>query len=317
MKDKSANNYTLEIIDSRDSIPFRRSNRYIAGSINGALLLEQIVYWYAKMGHKPFYKIKEPCSSPQYKVGQSWCEELGFSSREFDTAIKLIGQKISKNIAKDENVLVHYWVDFRRLTFYEINMELYNKLRSEYYDKELIRLQCVHNEQTSKQQNVIYDDRKCGKRSYVNAESAVSVNAESASGYIREYFTESTHINTTSEQSSPAAVSLKPLTTVELVDVYKQEFPNNPHPSLSPVTNCYFRSLLNLIRDFKKAWKADNDTELTEATFRGYLLFLQQQAPQFALGEYVHARSGVKMKNGLPTFLKVEHYVKFFNGEYS
>ncbi len=123
--------------------------------------------------------------------------------------------------------------------------------------------------------------------------------------------------STTSEQSSPAAVSSKPLTPVELVEVYKQEFPDNPHPALSPVTKCYFRSLLDLIREFKKAWKADNGTELTEATFRGYLLFLQQQAPQFALGEYVHARSGVMMKNGLPTFLKVEHYVKFFNGEYS
>lgn len=194
MKDDNANNYTLETMDSRDSIPYRQSNRYIAGSINGALLLEQIVYWYAKMGQKPFYKIKEPCDSPQYKTGQSWCEELGFSSREFDTAIKLIGQKISKKNLKDESVLVHYWVDFRRLTYYEINMDLYSRLKSEYYEKELIRLQSIDNEQTRKQQKRIYGDRKCGKRSYVNAESAVSVNAESASGSIREYLTENTAV---------------------------------------------------------------------------------------------------------------------------
>lgn len=194
MKKESANNYTLETMDSRDSIPFRRSNRYIAGSINGALLLEQIIYWFGKMGNKPFYKLKEPCDSPQYKPGQSWCEELGFSSREFDTSIKLIGQKISKNIIRDENALVHYWVDFRRLTFYEINMDLYIKLKNEYYEQELIRLNSIDNEQSRKCGKRSYDDRKCGKRSYVNAESAFSVNAESASGSIIEYLSENTNV---------------------------------------------------------------------------------------------------------------------------
>lgn len=235
MKKDNATSHTLEIMDSRDSIPFRRSNRYIAGSINGALLLEQIVYWYAKMGQKPFYKIKEPCDSPQYKIGQSWCEELGFSSREFDTAIKLIGQKISKKIIRDENILVHYWVDFRRLTFYEINMELYSKLKNEYYEKELIRLGCIDNEQTRKCEKRIYDHRKCGKRSYVNAESAVSVNAESASGYIRDYITEITHVcvgnpenpeNTEPTKHTHTEESLKQKLTTnpECLDLFNSKF---------------------------------------------------------------------------------------------
>lgn len=235
MKKDNATSHTLEIMDSRDSIPFRRSNRYIAGSINGALLLEQIVYWYAKMGQKPFYKIKEPCDSPQYKIGQSWCEELGFSSREFDTAIKLIGQKISKKITRDENILVHYWVDFRRLTFYEINMELYSKLKNEYYEKELIRLGCIDNEQTRKCGKRSYDHRKCGKRIYVNAESAFSVNAESASGYIRDYITEITHVcvenpenpeNTEPTKHTHTEESLKQKLTTnpECLDLFNSKF---------------------------------------------------------------------------------------------
>ena len=232
MIDKNTTNYTLENIDSRDSIPFRRSNRYIAGSINGALLLEQIIYWYAKMGHKPFYKIKEPCESPQYKTGQSWCEELGFSSREFDTAIKLIGQKISKNKIRNEDVLVHYWVDFRRLTFYEINMDLYVRLKNEYYEKELIRLNSTDNEQSRICGKRIYGDRNCGKRSYVNAESAVSVNAESASGSIRDHLSEITRdLSLGDSANTPTVIkdsSIKTKRPYEQDDLFKLFYSNYP-----------------------------------------------------------------------------------------
>lgn len=168
---KSSINYSLEEIDQRDSIPYKKSNHYIAGTMKGAILLAQIVYWYGIMGFKPFYKFKEPCDSPQYKVGQSWSEELGLTKREFDAVLKTFGKKIKSSDERDPNVLVHFWVDFRRLTFYEINMDLYAKLKNEYYEKQLL---LIKEADLRKEQNVTYDDRKEQNVTYVNDKMSLS-----------------------------------------------------------------------------------------------------------------------------------------------
>jgi len=116
---------------------------------------------------------------------------------------------------------------------------------------------------------------------------------------------------------NPSYQEPEQLTPSDLIQIYKEEFPNNPHPIKNPITKDYFPSLIKLIKNFKIAWKEDNETELTPETFRRYLVFLQKQAPKFALGEYKHPNSEKITRNGLPTFINVEHYVKFFNGEYS
>lgn len=63
----------------------------ITGSINAALMMAQLEFWFKIMGGKPFYKFLEPCTHELYKVGDSWSEELGMTSSEIRSAFKRIG----------------------------------------------------------------------------------------------------------------------------------------------------------------------------------------------------------------------------------
>ena len=83
----------------------------IAGSRDAALLLNQILYW-TRIMQKEFFKYKLPPSryenetdneylnrmeKKQYKIGDSWCEELGFTEKAFNAAIELIAYKKHKD----------------------------------------------------------------------------------------------------------------------------------------------------------------------------------------------------------------------------
>lgn len=94
-----------------NAIPYRPELRQTAGSITAAILLQQMLYWREKSGDKPFYKFKQPCQHPAYKAGDSWCEELGFTRSEFDTALKHLVSRglVSKQVTRD------------RLTIYTVN----------------------------------------------------------------------------------------------------------------------------------------------------------------------------------------------------
>lgn len=130
--------YLNMLADDKNLITYRPKLNKITGSVTSTILLQQILYWYKLKGYKPFYKFKEPCPSNElYKVGDSWCEELGFSRSEFDLSIKNIGQKINKNDKRDLNKLVHYWIDSSRKTFYEINVKLFEEKLNELYNDEL------------------------------------------------------------------------------------------------------------------------------------------------------------------------------------
>lgn len=102
-------------------IAYRPRLRQIAGSVTATILLQQILYRWKHNNFQPFYKYKEPCNKDDYRPGDSWCEELGFSREEFDTALKYIGQKVSRNVTKDEGKLVWYWTMPDRKTWYEVN----------------------------------------------------------------------------------------------------------------------------------------------------------------------------------------------------
>jgi len=122
-------------------IPYRRELRPLLGSVNATILFQEAVYLHGLKNKddemRPFYMFKQPPNKhPLYSPGQSWVELLGFSPREFDTAIKKIGTKIS--IRKDDlrEVLDHsilntdpsglliYWTTADRITYYLLNVPL-------------------------------------------------------------------------------------------------------------------------------------------------------------------------------------------------
>lgn len=108
-------------------IPYRPKLREAAGSVTAAILLQQIIYRWYHNGQKPFYKYKEPCNADSYRAGDSWCEELGFSRSEFDTALAKIATKIKAGHPRPDS-FVWYWVTMDRKTWYNINQEAIEKL---------------------------------------------------------------------------------------------------------------------------------------------------------------------------------------------
>jgi hypothetical protein len=73
-----------------EPLPGQKQPRELTTS--GAILLQQLDYWFARYP-KGFYKFIEPPKTPHraYKDGDSWQEELAFSRREFTTAFDQIG----------------------------------------------------------------------------------------------------------------------------------------------------------------------------------------------------------------------------------
>lgn len=116
-------NPLLEMLaEDKATIAYRPRLNKITGSVTSTILLQQILYWYKKQGAKPFYKFKEKCAHKLYNSGDSWCEELGFSRREFDTALSNISIKRNKsNRDDDRKAYVYYWITPERITYYTID----------------------------------------------------------------------------------------------------------------------------------------------------------------------------------------------------
>lgn len=113
----------------------------ITGHILASILLSKILYWCDTM-KRPFYKFKEPCNHELYEKGESWTEELGFSRKQFDTALKKIGTKVTQGSSKSaimagnkpEHIVV-YWTDSNRLTWYSINSTLFDMFLDDILDE--------------------------------------------------------------------------------------------------------------------------------------------------------------------------------------
>lgn len=137
-------NKILRIIaEDKDIIPYRKTLRPICGgSITATILFSQILYWWNKVGCRPFYKYITPPEQkenetieeylkrvPTYRIGDSWTEELGFSKKEFNTALSKIAHKKSKSVSGDKLVkcpikqYIQYWTDIQRITYYEVLKE--------------------------------------------------------------------------------------------------------------------------------------------------------------------------------------------------
>lgn len=81
-------NLILELF--KYQVPYIRELRQISGSILGALIIQQLDYWFDKYPDG-FYKFLEPCEHQLYKAGASLTEELACSADEFRTAFDRIG----------------------------------------------------------------------------------------------------------------------------------------------------------------------------------------------------------------------------------
>lgn len=110
---------TIDLIaNDKKVLLYRKELNPISGGVNQTLLLCQMIYWANKNNYEPFYKFKEPCEHRLYIEGDSWCEELGFTRSQFDTAIKDL----------KERELVNWKTNIQRVTYYTLNIELLQKL---------------------------------------------------------------------------------------------------------------------------------------------------------------------------------------------
>lgn len=153
---------TLMGLDDRKIIGYRPKLNAEVGSVLSTVVLCQAMYWAQHFGN-PFYKFIEPCKHSNYRKGDSWVEELGFTRHEFQFAIKRIGQKLSKKNAEiDYGVFIWYWTDMSRVTWYQVNWKRVNVAFDAVYP--------VNPESGyTKIQKV--DIRNAEKRQYVNPES--------------------------------------------------------------------------------------------------------------------------------------------------
>jgi hypothetical protein len=131
--------YQRLIAEDKEKISYRPTLRKIGKSISGTILLAQIFYWdkkTAEKGKDSFYKFIEPCEHPKYNKGDSWCEELNWTKKEFVGARDQFAIKItSKNKDSEEvkNALVTYKVDINRCTWWTVNRKKVNQVLEEAY----------------------------------------------------------------------------------------------------------------------------------------------------------------------------------------
>ena len=100
------------------------------GSINAALMMAQLEFWFKVTEGKPFYKFLEPCGHELYKAGDSWAEELGMTSSEIRSAFKRIGTiyKSKRAFMESQDVFkgkpyASYYDRIRKTTYYLRNTE--------------------------------------------------------------------------------------------------------------------------------------------------------------------------------------------------
>lgn len=122
--------------EDRDRISYRPKLNKLTGGVLPTIMLQQVLYWWVKSGRKPFYKFFAPCEHSDYRTGDSWQEELGFSRTEIENSLKRLGTKIKKGVSKSEaleNNIIIWWTDRTRKTFYQVNEALLAERLSEVY----------------------------------------------------------------------------------------------------------------------------------------------------------------------------------------
>lgn len=109
----------------RNSIPYVKELRAIFGSPLGCILGQQLDYW-SERYPKGFYKFMSPAPDrPDYREGDSWEEELGFSAKEFRTAFDFFGiryksasafREVENPFVREDGSIASYCSVFNRRT---------------------------------------------------------------------------------------------------------------------------------------------------------------------------------------------------------
>ncbi len=100
----------------------------------------------------------------------------------------------------------------------------------------------------------------------------------------------------------------------QYIDVYRDEFPDNPQPHPKVISTSLQKTLQTLIKKWPEL--DPNGNPLNPETFRRYLQQLRICAPKFSLSEY-ETVSGHRKKNSLETFARWNTVVKFLENQYS
>jgi hypothetical protein len=134
--ENSPSKNTKIILDDKRIISYRPKLNTETGSVLATILLGQIMYWAEHFGN-PFWKFMQPCEHHQYKQGDSWMEEIGFTRTEMETAFKRIGRRVNKKTKPDMDAFVWYWTDMNRLTWYMVNWDRVNRAVENVYGYEM------------------------------------------------------------------------------------------------------------------------------------------------------------------------------------
>ncbi len=87
---------------TRNTVPYVKELRPLAGSITGCIVMQQLDYWFARYP-QGFYKFMEPCpNSDFYEEGKSWAEELNCSAEEFLNSFDRLGVRYKSKSAFNE-----------------------------------------------------------------------------------------------------------------------------------------------------------------------------------------------------------------------
>lgn len=113
------------------TIAYRPSLKNITGSTNGAIILQQIAWFWYSNKERPFYKFIQRCDHADYRDGDSWCEELNMTYSEFTTAASKFAFKIEAGLKKSEaekQFIVIFWTDSDRKTWWQFNSKTFERL---------------------------------------------------------------------------------------------------------------------------------------------------------------------------------------------
>jgi hypothetical protein len=167
---------------------YRPGFRQIAGSTSGAILLSQIWFYFQKKTYEPFYKFVEPCNHKWYKAGDSWTETLGWGYREFTTALKKIGTKVTSGTSKADaynNSIVIYWTDSNQMTWFDMNLINFAQAIVEVYGENPLGNLPLSNylERLQREITQISPDRQLPlcKESFKDSTNPLNVSGDSAS----------------------------------------------------------------------------------------------------------------------------------------
>lgn len=137
--------------------------------------------------------------------------------------------------------------------------------------------------------------------------NGIAVNGKAIPKNINSY--SNINITTNSDSKSKSTKLMR-----EMIDVYREIFPDNPQPHQKLISTTLQKTLQTLIKRWPEADPLGKPLDIL--AFRRYLKHLKISCPKFALNEY-ETSNGRRKKNDLETFSRWNTLVKCLEGSYS